>query len=269
MVNWRKLSLVGLALILQMAIVYAALANEEYDDLVLMPWPQTLERGDGRLILSDTVDVRFTDYRSARLQNNANRLLEQWARAGNESSTRASRNKTLVEINVSREALSHESVLQSDESYQLSINAEGILLESAEPLGAIRGMQTLSQLLQVSEQGVRSLPYVQIDDHPRFKWRGVLLDSARHFIPLDVIKRQLDGMASAKMNVLHWHLTDDQGWRIESKSYPKLHELGSDGLYYRQDEIRELVAYAYDRGIRVIPEVDMPWACECHCGGLS
>ncbi|WP_142764379.1 family 20 glycosylhydrolase, partial [Klebsiella pneumoniae] len=103
-----------------------------------------------------------------------------------------------------------------------------------------------------------SIPWVTIEDSPRFPWRGLLLDSARHFIPLPDIKRQIDGMAAAKLNVLHWHLTDDQGWRFTSKRYPKLTQLASDGLFYTPEQMREIVRYAAERGIRVVPEIDMP-----------
>jgi hexosaminidase len=102
------------------------------------------------------------------------------------------------------------------------------------------------------------VPVVTIKDKPRFAWRGLLIDVGRHFIPLDVLKRNLEGMAAVKMNVLHWHLYDNEGFRVESKRFPKLQEAGSDGQYYTQAEIRELVAYAHDRGIRVVPEFEMP-----------
>src|SRR5476651_544747 len=101
-------------------------------------------------------------------------------------------------------------------------------------------------------------PAVAIEDHPRFPWRGLLIDVCRHWEPLEVIERNLDGMAVVKLNVLHFHLTEDQGFRIESKKYPRLHQLGSDGRYYTQAQIHELVAYAADRGIRVVPEFDVP-----------
>jgi hexosaminidase len=99
---------------------------------------------------------------------------------------------------------------------------------------------------------------MSIDDSPRFPWRGLMIDVSRHFIPLDVLKRNLDGMAAVKLNVFHWHLSDNQGFRVESKKFPKLQEMGSDGLYYTQDEVRDLIAYARERGIRVVPEFDMP-----------
>ena len=102
------------------------------------------------------------------------------------------------------------------------------------------------------------MPAVSIDDSPRFPWRGLMIDAGRHFIPLDVLKRNLDGMAAVKLNVFHWHLSENQGFRIESKKFPKLQEMGSDGLYYTQAEVRDLIAYARERGIRVVPEFDMP-----------
>ena len=95
-------------------------------------------------------------------------------------------------------------------------------------------------------------------DTPRFRWRGLPLDVCRHFESVDMVKRTLDGMSVVKMNVLHWHLSEDQGFRVESKRFPKLQELGSDGSFYTQAQIRDVVAYAADRGIRVVPEFDMP-----------
>jgi hexosaminidase len=112
-------------------------------------------------------------------------------------------------------------------------------------------------LVQTTSNGF-AVPAIAIQDKPRFPWRGLMIDVGRHFIPLDVLKRNLDGMAAVKLNVFHWHLSENQGFRIESKKFPKLQEMGSDGLYYTQDEARELIAYARDRGIRVVPEFDMP-----------
>jgi hexosaminidase len=121
----------------------------------------------------------------------------------------------------------------------------------------MHGLQTLLQLVEVSPTGFAT-PALTIEDKPRFPWRGLMIDVSRHFIPLDVLKRNLDGLEAVKMNVFHWHLSENQGFRAESKKFPKLHSLGSDGLYYTQDEIRDLIAYARDRGIRVVPEFDMP-----------
>jgi len=147
--------------------------------------------------------------------------------------------------------------LGEDESYELTITDSGAKLNAPTPLGALRGMATFLQLVQITPSGF-VVPAVTIKDQPRFQWRGTLIDVSRHFIPIDVLKRNLDGMAAVKMNVLHWHLSDDQGFRAESKKLPKLTGMGSDGLFYTQEEIRDLIAYAHDRGIRVVPEFDMP-----------
>ena len=121
----------------------------------------------------------------------------------------------------------------------------------------MRGLQTFLQLVEMTPQGF-AVPSVVIEDKPRFPWRGLMIDAGRHFMPVEVIKRNLDGMAAVKMNVFHWHLSENQGFRVESKRFPKLQEMGSDGLYYTQDQVRDVIAYARDRGIRVIPEFDMP-----------
>ena len=144
-----------------------------------------------------------------------------------------------------------------DESYRLTVGPDRILLVAPTDLGILHGFETALQLLAAGPDGYY-FPCIQIEDSPRFPWRGLLIDSARHFHPVDVIKRNLDGLAAVKMNVLHWHLTEDQGFRVESKVFPDLHRLGSDGLYYSQDQIRDIIAYAADRGIRVMPEFDLP-----------
>src|SRR5262249_32966342 len=151
----------------------------------------------------------------------------------------------------------HVQALGEEESYSLSVGRSGAELTAATTLGAMRGLETFLQLVRITAQGF-AVPAVTIHDQPRFAWRGLMLDSSRHFLPLHVIKRNLDGMAALKLNVFHWHLSDNQGFRVESKRFPKLQEMGSDELYYTQDEIREVVEYAYDRGIRVVPEFDMP-----------
>lgn len=145
----------------------------------------------------------------------------------------------------------------SDESYKLTVDANGVNISANTRFGALRAMETLLQLMQNGAENT-SIPWVTIEDSPRFPWRGLLLDSARHFLPIPDIKRQIDGMAAAKLNVLHWHLTDDQGWRFSSKRYPKLTQLASDGLFYTPEQMREIVRYAAERGIRVVPEIDMP-----------
>jgi hexosaminidase len=147
--------------------------------------------------------------------------------------------------------------LGEDESYTLDVSAAEVRLKSATVEGAIHGLATFTQAIEPGPEGFQ-VPAMHIEDRPRFAWRGLLLDVCCHWMPVEVVKRNLDAMAAVKLNVFHWHLSEDQGFRVECKTYPKLHQLGSDGQYYTQDQIREIVTYARDRGIRVIPEFDMP-----------
>ncbi len=157
------------------------------------------------------------------------------------------------------------------EAYLLRIAPETAIVFAATPVGHFRGLQTLAQLLRgaAREGGGCVLPCMEIADAPRFGWRGYMLDESRHFSGRDAVLRLLDAMAEAKLNRFHWHLTDSPGWRIEIKAYPRLTDIGSRGSetdrrpaaprqFYTQDEIREIVAYARERHIAVVPEIDMP-----------
>jgi hexosaminidase len=147
--------------------------------------------------------------------------------------------------------------LGEDESYALRVTPMGIVLNAPTHLGVLRGLATLRQLVHKDKKN-RWLPEVDILDSPRFPWRGLLVDAARHFMPLPTLKRNLDGMWATKLNVMHWHLSDDQGFRVQSSALPRLHEQGSNGQYYTHAQVREVLAYAARRGIRVVPEFDMP-----------
>jgi hexosaminidase len=147
--------------------------------------------------------------------------------------------------------------LDEDESYSLTVTPQLITLRAATVVGAFHGMETLLQLVQLKDNAA-IIPAVSIEDTPRFRWRGLMIDVSRHFEPVRQIERTLDGMAMVKLNVFHWHLSDDQGFRAESKIYPKLTGVGSNGEFYTQEQMREVVAYARERGIRVVPEFDIP-----------
>jgi hexosaminidase len=147
--------------------------------------------------------------------------------------------------------------LGEDESYHLDVSPTRVLLSAPNPLGILHGLQTFLQLVNITPQGF-TVASVTIDDAPRFPWRGLMIDSGRHFMPLDVIRQTLNGMEAVKLNVFHWHLSENQGFRIESKLFPLLQQKGSDGNYYTQDQVRDTIEFARDRGIRVIPEFDMP-----------
>jgi hexosaminidase len=147
--------------------------------------------------------------------------------------------------------------VNEDERYSLVTNANQIEIAAMTDLGAIHGLETLLQLVSSDANGYY-FPGVNIQDEPRFPWRGLLLDVALHFMPVDMVKRTLDGMAVVKMNVLHLHLINDQGFRVESKLFPRLQQVSSDGNFYTQAEIHDIVKYADHLGIRVIPEFVVP-----------
>jgi hexosaminidase len=144
-----------------------------------------------------------------------------------------------------------------DESYELRITTTQIFLIAPTDFGILRGIETLLQTLSSDSTGYY-FPTLTIRDKPRFVWRGLMIDPCRHFMDFHHLKRILDQMALVKLNVLHLHLSEDQGFRVESKVYPRLHEFGSDGQYYTQEQIREIVRYAGELGIRVMPEFDVP-----------
>jgi hexosaminidase len=147
--------------------------------------------------------------------------------------------------------------LREDESYTLDVAPDGALLKAPAVAGVMHGLETFLQLVAPGAEGFE-VPAMHIQDRPRFPWRGLMLDCSRHWMPLEIVERNLDAMAAVKLNVFHWHLSDDQGFRAESFKYPRLQDLGSGGLYYTQDQMRHIVVYARDRGIRVVPEFDVP-----------
>jgi hexosaminidase len=226
--------------------------------LNLIPIPASVRAGHGSLRIDSSFSVALTGYAEPRLDRAADRFLHQLAlQTALPFSRKPTKNTKATFVIQTEHAGKEIQELGEDESYVLEVSATGAKLTAATPLGTMHGLLTFLQLVNVSPDGFAA-PAVTIQDKPRFPWRGLMIDSARHFIPLDIIKRNLDGMEAVKMNVFHWHISDNQGFRIESKKFPKLHELGSDGLYYTQEEIRDVIAYAHDRGIRVVPEFDMP-----------
>ncbi len=158
------------------------------------------------------------------------------------------------------------------EGYELEVTPNAVKIHAHQPAGLFYGVQTLRQLLPPEVESAKTIselaiPCVKISDRPRFSWRGMLLDCGRHFMTKDFVKRYIDLLAYHKMNRLHWHLTEDQGWRIEIKKYPKLTEVGAwrkyeDGTvyggFYTQEDIKEVVAYAQSRYVTIVPEIEMP-----------
>jgi hexosaminidase len=225
-----------------------------------MPLPRSLQVGTGKLAIDSHFKATIIGDHDQRLDAALDRMITRLDRHCGEI-TRSQHaadasGLAVFSIKVAGPGEAVQSV-DEDESYQLTVTTGQATLSAATDVGAMHGMETFLQLVSVGD-GACSLPAVKIDDAPRFRWRGFMIDVSRHFEPVDVIERNLDGMAAAKLNVFHWHLSDDQGFRAEIKRFPRLTEVASGGHFYTQEQMREVVAYARARGIRVIPEFDMP-----------
>ena len=260
-IHWRIASpayRAFLAMIFSSFILSPVIADVAPPRLQLMPAPASLRLGDGRLVITQTFSVGIAGYKEVRLERAARRFVQDLSRrTGLPISLQLSEPATATLVIHTERASRPVQELDEDESYTLEVSSSGANLAAPNPLGVLRGLQTFLQLVHVTPEGFTAAA-VRIEDKPRFPWRGLMIDVGRHFMPLDVLKRNLDGMEAVKINVFHWHLSDNQGFRIESKKFPKLHELGSDGLYYTQEEARDLIEYARDRGIRVVPEFGIP-----------
>jgi len=224
----------------------------------LMPVPAKVEAGTGQWVVQQGLTISVSGPDDPRVRSAAQRFVDHLSLQTGIPLRylTAQPDKATIAISCDRPGEKVQK-LGEDESYKLDVTATGAKLSAPTALGVIHGLQTLLQLVAPSSQGFAA-PAVHIEDTPRFPWRGLLLDSCRHWMPIEVVKRTLDGMEAVKMNVLHFHLSENQGFRVESKKFPRLQEMGSGGHYYTQDQIKELIAYARDRGIRVIPEFDMP-----------
>jgi hexosaminidase len=240
------------------SIISSAQISKE--QLNIMPWPQNITVTGGDFVLTKNFKVNITGAPNSRIFIGATNFLRRLdGRTGlffNQGFVTGLNEvpDAQLQINCVR---SGKIELYEDESYLLDINANKIIINATTDIGALHALETLLQMVQNNSNSFY-FPISKISDFPRFAWRGLMIDVARHFMPVDVIKRNLDGMAAAKMNVFHWHLVDDQGWRIEMKKHPKLIQMASDGNYYTQEEIKSIVKYAADRGILTVPEIDMP-----------
>src|SRR5215471_5873938 len=225
----------------------------------LMPTPAVLRFLPGSLNIDSSFSVAVDGFSDDRLRSAIDRASRRLGnQVGFEINRKVSTDSATATLVVKCQGAGKAvPALDENESYWLEVSTRQAVLNAPTAVGIIRGLETLLQLLDRDQTGY-FIPAVSIQDKPRFPWRGLLVDVARHFEPPEVMKRTLDGMAAVKLNVLHWHLTDDQGFRVESRRYPELARQGSDGLYYTQDQVREIISYARDRGIRVVPEFDMP-----------
>ncbi len=237
-------------------------ANTGAAGLGLMPLPAKLEAGTGNFALQPGMHLAYLHFHNARLEDGALRMMTRLqfesgvplphipSQIAGDASTAG------IVIDVAAAGGAVQSV-NEDESYSLTVTPKLVTIQAATVVGAFHGMETLLQLVELKDNAA-TIPAVSIEDTPRFRWRGLMIDVSRHFEPVSQIERTLDGMAMVKLNVFHWHLSDDQGFRAESKIFPKLTGLGSNGQFYTQEQMREVVAYARARGIRVVPEFDIP-----------
>jgi len=235
------------------------LHSQDESRLSLMPLPAHSALGQGQFLIDGSFGVGLEGYKDSRLVLATQRFL---SRLSLETGIPSRNETSAIQANfiiVTAGASDPVQQLGEDESYHLVITKTHVKLSAANPLGVLHGLQTFLQLVKITPQGF-SVPVVVIDDQPRFPWRGLMIDSGRHFMPVPLLERNLDGMEAVKLNVFHWHLSEDQGFRVESKLFPLLQEKGSGGQYYTQKQIGEVIQYARERGIRVVPEFDMP----CH-----
>ncbi|WP_277978529.1 beta-N-acetylhexosaminidase [Sphingomonas phyllosphaerae] len=258
-------STLGASIGAALVIATPATAQRGGDVPKLLPMPQSLTRGSGTLTIAAGADVAA----DTPLARSAATLLV--------DHVRTARGIVLApaETATARIRFVADPSIKGDEAYRLTVARDGIRVAAAAAPGFVHGAMTLVQLLSPDAhfgQSVR-VPAVTIEDSPRFAWRGLMLDTARHFLPLPEIEKIVDQMAAVKLNTLHLHLSDDQGWRFEVKRYPKLTEVGAwrtppstggaaptqrYGGFYTQDELRGLVRYAAERGITIVPEIDLP-----------
>lgn len=271
-------------ILLLLCIAIGNLAAQTPNDLSVIPKPFKLERKTESFTVNDKtiIVVENGDAESIRV---ANIMAERFKVAAGlpllvDGTKKYSSRKNVI---LFTKAMADQRI--GREGYQLSVSSGAVVIRASDPAGFFYGMQTIFQLLPAEIHGnspahiTWQIPGVEIVDKPRFEWRGMHLDVGRHYMSLDFIKKYIDNMAMHKLNVFHWHLTEDQGWRIEIKKYPKLTEVGGwrketlighlddkphryDGKryggFYTQQEAKEIVAYAKERFITVVPEIEMP-----------
>ena len=228
------------------------ISAEDRSILSLMPLPAKAILGKDFFELKSDVAIQLKGHHDARLR----RAFERFFHSAGFSTLAINRQGADFIITCDNPSDSVQQAAE-DESYTLEVSHDRIALHAPTSYGILNGLETLLQLVR-SENNKIIIPTIQIEDRPRYGWRGILLDVCRLWISKKAVLRNLDAMAAVKMNVLHWHLSEYQAFRVESKLFPKLHEVGSEGNFYSQDDIKEVIAYARDRGIHILPEFDMP-----------
>jgi len=254
-------------------ILFASAVTGYTQSPAIIPEPAMLSMGEGTVVLSSGTTIVYDDS-NKELKNIAGLFNEHLQKYYGFQFQDNAKSKEVVSLKLVK------SLPLGNEGYMLKVDKKGVLITAAAPTGIFYGTQTLKQLLPLPDAGKTelSVPCCDIKDQPRFKWRGLHLDVGRHFFPVSFIKKYLDYMATYKLNTFHWHLTEDQGWRLEIKKYPELTEISSwrdqtivghsreskeyDGIgyggFYTQDQVKEIVKYAAERYITVVPEIEMP-----------
>jgi hexosaminidase len=258
------------AFILFLCLVYPALCQT--GDINIIPRPNSVTRLDGEFTLTAKTQIVVDDDAGRRSAALLNDLLQRNYGLTLKVTKKKRKKDAIYFVNMGR----HENASDVEE-YILNVEPD-IVLASGEERGMFYAIQSLMQLTPVEARGEIKIPAVKITDKPRFGYRGMHLDTSRHFMPVEFVKKYIDLMAQYKFNTFHWHLTDDQGWRIEIKKYPKLTEIGSkrkesvkernltpyigDGIpvegFYTQEQIRDVVAYAKAKHITTVPEIELP-----------
>jgi hexosaminidase len=271
MINNRFMRLQMIALFFASLILSSSYSFGQH---AIIPHPVSYEAGSGQFLLTSETRFLKGEYDEKELEATTNWFRNRLIKIGFDLGADVS---NFIVFNL----LKGDAKLANDEGYRLQVSSSEIKLSANTPAGIFYGMQSLLQMVPVQVTGgVAAIPACTITDYPRFGWRGLMLDVSRHFFTVDEVKNYIDLMAQYKLNVFHWHLTDDQGWRIEIKSYPRLTEVGgcrvvrygtfgeriapkpgeaaTDCNYYTQEQIRDIVAYAKARHITIVPEIDVP-----------
>ena len=257
MKNFKYILVVSITFLLFSNLTFSDSGSKKLD---LMPVPLKVELTGGEFRLSPSFTILLEGKTSERICSGATRVLR---RISGRTGLFFQQDYLKPDMKISNPSMKiitdriGSVKLREDESYKLEVSAIGIVLKAATDIGALRGIETLVQLLDKDKNGY-FFPAVKIEDAPRFPWRGLMFDVCRHFMPIEVLKRNIDAMAAMKLNVFHWHLSEDQGFRVESKTFPKLTGMGSDGMFYTHEEIKSIIKYCDDRGISVVPEFDIP-----------
>ena len=220
----------------------------------LLPQPRSVHYGDGWLPVTGSFQVEWLGYRNAMLDRAVSRFQADVARRTGIDPGRTSAARLRVDCRGEDKCY---LTIDARERYSLSVKDSAAVLTADGPAGVLRGLATLRQAI-TNVPGGFAIPAMAIDDAPRFVWRGIMIDVVRHFFSLPTLKRQIDAMERVKLNVLHLHLSDNEGFRVEGRLYPKLHEVSSQGQFYSRADVQDLVAYAADRGVRIVPEFDVP-----------